>query len=191
MIPHSMDVIQRAVKHLYPGQVHALTIDQPLFVIDKLIQWNWPDVHGEDKFVILLGGLHNEMAVLYTLRDFLDGSGNIATAGTADSFLKAWHAHQVTSGALSVLLHNAYDTAANRVNQWLLMIGTWNKPKYLHNTSTGISSCSWSSSSWCMWDLLESNFALYVATQTTLAPWLSPSITPIMLTGCQSTSMIC
>ena len=101
----------------------VLTLDQPLFTIAKLIQWNWPDVYGEEKFVILLGGLHIEMAALTTLEDFLDGSGwthaltqaDIATAGTAESFLKTSHikrtrhAHQVSTSVLSILRHKAYD----------------------------------------------------------------------------------
>ena len=75
MIRLSMDVVKRAVHLLSPGQVPVLTLDQPLFTIAKQIQWNWPDVYGEEKFVILLGGLHIEMAGLTTLGDFLDGSG--------------------------------------------------------------------------------------------------------------------
>ena len=75
MIRHSMDVVQRAVRLLNPRQVPVLTLDQPLFTTAKLIQWNWPDVYAEEKFVILLGGLHIEMAALTTLGDFLDGSG--------------------------------------------------------------------------------------------------------------------
>ena len=48
MIRHSMDVVQRAVHLLNPGQVPVLTLDQPLFTIAKQIQWNWPDVYGEE-----------------------------------------------------------------------------------------------------------------------------------------------
>ena len=73
--------------------------------------------------MILQGGLHLEMASLATIGDLLDGSGwthvlakaNIATPGTAESFLKTTnvtrtrHAHQVTASALSILLHTAYD----------------------------------------------------------------------------------
>ena len=123
MIRHSMDIVQQAVHLLNPGQVPVLTLDQPLFTIAKHIQWSWPDEYGEKKFVILLGGLHIEMASLATLGDLLDGSGwthalaqaDIATPGTAESFLKASHvtrtrhAHQVTASALSILLHKAYD----------------------------------------------------------------------------------
>ena len=67
MVRHSMDVVQRAVRLLNPGQVPVLTLDQPLFTIAKQIQWNWPDVYVEDNFVILLGGLPIEMAALTTL----------------------------------------------------------------------------------------------------------------------------
>ena len=50
MILHSMNAIKFAV-------------DQPSFAIVKQIQWNWPASHGENQLVILLGGLHIEMAV--------------------------------------------------------------------------------------------------------------------------------
>ena len=122
-IRHAMDVAKQAVHHLNPGQVPVLTLDQPLHAIAKQIQWNWSSRYGEDKFAILLGGLHLEMASLATIGDLLDGSGwthalalaNIATPGTAESFLKTTHvtrtrhAHQVTASALSILLHTAYD----------------------------------------------------------------------------------
>ena len=62
MIRHSFDVIACAVNFLNPGQVPVITFDQPLFTIAKQIQWKWPDVYGEDKFVIIFGGLHIEMA---------------------------------------------------------------------------------------------------------------------------------
>ena len=65
---------------------------------------------GENKFEIMFGGLHVEMACMKTMEDWLEGSGwtallteaNIASFGTADFFLKAAHisdtsyAHEVT-----------------------------------------------------------------------------------------------
>ena len=122
MIRHAMDVAQQAVHHLNPGQVPVSTLDQTLHAIAKQIQWNWRRGYGEDTFVILLGGLHLEMASLATIGDLLDDSGwthalalaNIATPGTAESFLKTTyvtrtrHAHQVAASALSILLHTAY-----------------------------------------------------------------------------------
>ena len=99
MIRHSMDIVREAVKFLNPGQVPVVALDQPLFAIAKLIQWNWPELYGEDKFVVLLGGLHIEMAFLSTIGDFLDGSGwtsilaeaHVTTPGKAVALLKSSH----------------------------------------------------------------------------------------------------
>jgi len=118
-----MDVVKNAVEHLNPGQAPVVTFDQPLFALAKQIQWKWPESYGEDQIVVMFGGLHIEMAALRTLGDWLQGSGwvqalvqaEIATAGTADSFLRASHvlrtrrAHQVTAAALYILQHRAYN----------------------------------------------------------------------------------
>ena len=128
MICHSIDVVKTAVEHLNPGQTPVVTFDQPLFALAKQIQWKWPEKYGEDKVVVLFGGLHIEMAALKTLGDWLDGSGwvqtlvqaEITTPGTAESFLRASHvtrtrrAHQVTAAALHILQHRAYDHYCKR-----------------------------------------------------------------------------
>ena len=117
MIRHSIDVVTSAVNHLNPCQTPVLTFDQPLFTLAKEIQWTWPDEYGEEKVVIMFGGLHIETAALKTVGDWLDGSGwvqalvqaEIATVGTGDSLLKAAHvvrtrrAHQVTAAALHII----------------------------------------------------------------------------------------
>ena len=124
MIKHSMTMVQAAVQHLNPGQVPVITADQPLFALAKQIQWTWPSTLGENHFVVMFGGLHTciEMAILKVLGDWLDGSGwigalvqaNIASSGTADSFIKVnhvtktRHAHQVTAASINILLHRAY-----------------------------------------------------------------------------------
>jgi len=74
--------------------------------------------------VVMFGGLHIEMAALKRLGDWLQGrsgwvqalvQAEIATAATADSFLRASHvlrtrrAHQVTAAALYILQHHAYN----------------------------------------------------------------------------------
>ena len=64
-----------------------------------MVQWKWPISHGEQAYVVMLGGLHIEMALWSLLGDLLDGSGwttalseaEVATSGVADSFLKATH----------------------------------------------------------------------------------------------------
>ncbi|KAL9953064.1 hypothetical protein ACROYT_G040417 [Oculina patagonica] len=88
----------------------------------KRIQWSMPQLYGEDKFLIMLGGLHIEKALWNALGDLLRGSGwtdvlteaGIATSGTADSFLRASHItrtrhmHQVTALTLAKLQQDAF-----------------------------------------------------------------------------------
>ena len=97
MIRHAMDIIKLSVNHLNPGQVPVIALDQPLFAVAKEIQWNWSDLYGEKKFVVMFGGLHIEIAFLKVIGRWLEGSGwttalvdaNVATPGTAESFIKA------------------------------------------------------------------------------------------------------
>ena len=52
-----------------------MACDQPIFVLAKQIQWEWSDIYGEYKFVVMFGGLHIEMAAFLLLGDLLKGSG--------------------------------------------------------------------------------------------------------------------
>ena len=61
---HSMDVVRKVVQHLNTGQTPVVTFDQPLYAIVKQIQWKWSEMYGEDKFVVVFGGLHIEIAAL-------------------------------------------------------------------------------------------------------------------------------
>ena len=49
-----MDVVSDVIQHVNPGQTPVIAVDQPLFEIAKLIQWNMPETHGENKYYILL-----------------------------------------------------------------------------------------------------------------------------------------
>ena len=123
MIRHSMDIIRNAVDHINNGQVPVITFDQPLYTIAKQIQWKWPEIYGEEKFVIMLGGLHIEKVALSNVGDRLKGSGwtsalvqaDVTTPGTADSFLKVSHitctrrAHQIKLASLFILKKRAYE----------------------------------------------------------------------------------
>ena len=123
MILHAKNTVKSSVEFLNPGQTPVITCDQPLYAIAKKIQWQLPETQGEKNFVVVLGGLHIEMTAWRTLGDFLDRSGwtstitqaNVASSGTADSFLKASHvsrtrhAHQVTACSLHILMSRAYD----------------------------------------------------------------------------------
>ena len=54
MIRHAMDVVKTAVNKMNPGQVSVVTFDQLLYAIAKQVQWNWPNTHGENLFVVML-----------------------------------------------------------------------------------------------------------------------------------------
>ena len=64
MIKHAITVVMKVVEHLNPGQTAVNVFDQPLFALAKEIQWRHPDTMGDDRVVIMLGGLHIELAVL-------------------------------------------------------------------------------------------------------------------------------
>ena len=126
-IKHAMLKVKEATLYLNQDQVPVVTVDQPLFAIAKQIQWQWPETFGEDKFIVILGGLHIEMAAFKAIGNLLKESGwtavlteaGIASSGTAESFLaassvtKTRFAHQVTACALYKLLQCAYDQYKN------------------------------------------------------------------------------
>lgn len=88
-----------------------------MFAQAKYLKWEWPELYEEDKFIIMLGGLHVKKVLWSTLADTLDCSGwasvlkeaTVAKSGTSDSYLKAAHitrtrkAHEFTTLALFIL----------------------------------------------------------------------------------------
>ncbi len=188
MIRHAMNVVKAAINKLNPGQVPVVTLDQPLFAIAKQIQWNWPSTHGENLFVIMLGGLHIEMASLKTAGDWLKGSGwtqalvlaEIATIGKAKSFLQAAHvgrtryAHQVTAATLHILQRKAYSNYICRHQESMEFTAWCNKriekcPQFQYWAITLILEIS----ILCyIRSLRESNFRLYMdSLQELAAAW--------------------
>lgn len=63
VIKHGMDVLKRKMKFLNPSQIPVIALDQPLFALAKMVQWRWPETHVEEKYVVMFGGLHLEMAL--------------------------------------------------------------------------------------------------------------------------------
>lgn len=66
-----MDVVKKAVDHLNARHSPVIAFDQPLFALAKIVQWNWSDLYGEKKFVVMMGALHIEMAFLKTIGNIL------------------------------------------------------------------------------------------------------------------------
>ena len=75
MIKHSVDVVKSVVDIVNEGQIPVIACDQHLYKFAKDIQWTWSETHGEDSYVVMLGGLHIKMTLLKCLGDLLDGSG--------------------------------------------------------------------------------------------------------------------
>lgn len=96
MIKHGMDIVMNLTKYLNNEQIPVICLDQQLYTICKLIQFNWPSVYGPDKFVALMGPLHIEQSFLRVVGQLLEGSGwssiiadsGIASMGSAEGFLK-------------------------------------------------------------------------------------------------------
>ena len=123
IIAHAISVVRTAVKHLNPSQIPVFTVDQPLFALAKQIQWTGGGAYDEDHVVVMLGGLHIEMAAFKALGKWVLGSrwtealtnASVASSGVADSFLSASHitrtrrAHQVTAASLHILMKKVYE----------------------------------------------------------------------------------
>ena len=88
----------------------------------KKILWNYPQILGEEQFVVSLVGMHVEMTAFRLLGNWLGSIGRttaiinsgVAAGGIADSLLAVSHlgktkyAHKVTAAALSVFTDRAY-----------------------------------------------------------------------------------
>lgn len=191
MICHALSVISSAVARVNPGQVPVVTFDQPLYALAKQIQWNWSNKFGEKQFVLILGGLHTEMAALKTVGDFLDGSGwttalvnaGITSAGKADSMLHASHvtrtryAHQVTASTLYILVHRAYDQHVHKQTLDLVPSPTFDewsaKMCTLHPQFNYWFSVLQLELAVLMFvrSIRMSNFDMYIETLSNLVPW--------------------
>lgn len=62
-IKNAMDKVKEVSSFLNPRQTLVMACDQPLFVLAKQIQRKWPEIYGEDRFVVKFGDLHIEIAV--------------------------------------------------------------------------------------------------------------------------------
>ena len=138
-VKHSMDKVRDAISHLNPDQVPVITADQPIYALAKQVQWHWPDKYGEDKFVVMFGGLHIEMAGFRSLGTLLQSSGwtgalveaGVASSGTAESFLSASSVtrtrqmHLVTACCLYMLRKEAYNYQCEEENEGALDFEDW------------------------------------------------------------------
>ena len=121
-IRHVMDNIKDVVAILNPGQTPVIAAGQPIYAVAKQIHWQWLDQYGEEKLVMMFGGLHIEMDAHKSIGTLLQDSGwtgalaepGIASTGTAESFLTASsitrtrQIHHITAYFLHKLMKTAY-----------------------------------------------------------------------------------
>ena len=148
-IKHVLEKIKETVQFLNPGQTPVVAADQPLYSLAKQIQWQWPE-YGEDKVVMMLGGLHMEMAALKSIGSLLQDSGwtsalveaGVASSGTAESYLsassvtRARQAHQITACCLykqRKAAYNSYSRDASQSPQNALDFEEWCKKRRLES----------------------------------------------------------
>jgi hypothetical protein len=99
MVRHTIDIISKVYEKLRLDQVPIITSDQPVYAISKQVQWLYPEKYGEDKYLMMMGPLHIEMAFAAAIGDWLESSGwveiiiksEINTPGRADSLLTGKH----------------------------------------------------------------------------------------------------
>ena len=139
MIRHGMELIKKLTVDLNPTQIPVTTVDQPLYDLAKKNQWTFPDSLGEDRFVVLLGGLHIEMALWSTLGDLMLGSGwpeslkdpgivNSLAAGMcllkAVNVMRTRYAHQVTTAVFDILKKKAFKDSGTSLSleEWISVL---------------------------------------------------------------------
>ena len=112
---HSMNKVRDTIVYFNP----VITADQVIYRLIKQVQWYWPDLCGEDKFVVMSEGPPH----LKSLGNILQScewtgdpvSSGVASSGIAESFLYALsvirtrHTHQVTASCLCMLQNETYE----------------------------------------------------------------------------------
>ena len=130
LMVHSMRLVIKITQFLNPGQNPVMTVDQTLYAIAKRIQWTWPNDVEESKMIILMGGLHIEMALGAAIGRFLDNSGwaqcleeaAVTTAGRSESLLtghfvkRTRYGHEVSVCALYLLLIESFESEKEKMD---------------------------------------------------------------------------
>ena len=188
MIQHSMKLVKDAIAYINPGQTPIIGMDQPLYALAKQIQWVRADVYGESSYVVMMGGLHIEMASLKMVGHWLNNSGwdstlvqaDITTRGRADAILRATHitrtryAHQVSARALFILQLRAYkasiddDIEPDDLSTWVRKQCEAHPQFLFWSTALELELLALE----FVRSIRERNFSLYVQILGKLVPWM-------------------
>ena len=131
---HCMDIVDKTVKKLNPGQICVDESDQPVFAISKQLQWRFPEQFGPDKYFCLFGSLHIEKSILALCGIMIKGSGldailsccELSIVGseslvTVNHIKKARYCLQVSICMIYSFLESAYQESGDTqpVMDWL------------------------------------------------------------------------
>ena len=72
MIQQSMKLVKDAIPFINPRETPIIGMIQPLYALVKQNQWERADVYGESSYVVMMDGLHTEMASLKIVGHWLN-----------------------------------------------------------------------------------------------------------------------
>lgn len=188
VVKHIINNVQKTITSLNPNQATVIAMDQPLYALGKIFQWNNQEQFGEKDIVLMMGAFHIEMNFMTLIGDLLGKSGIISALtraevcgeGKAQSFLKASHprraryVHEVLSAALHILSVRAYDTYKIENPEMHTDFEKWKQQQSIDSAAFHF---------WNMILILEvlratfvrsirtSNFDLYLRALKSMAPW--------------------
>ena len=113
-----MKIVKEAIAYINPWQIPNIGMDQPVYALGKLIQWEKVDTYGESSYVVMMGSLNIEWLNNSRWNSALV-QADITTCGREDAILKAAHitrshyAHQASACALYIQQRRAYKASTN------------------------------------------------------------------------------
>ena len=70
-----MHIQKMITEHLNAGQVPVRHLISHYLHWPNACSGKWPEIYGEEIFLVMFGGLHIELALWKTIGDFLENSG--------------------------------------------------------------------------------------------------------------------
>lgn len=188
MVKHLMEIVKEITVKINVNQAPVITADQPVYALAKNLQWKFPHLYGENEIVVMMGGLHIEMAIQNTIGKWLVGSGwteimtiaGVATAGRCESFLHGSHvkrtryAHEVTLAALHILRKEAFNACyldavdGDDITTWINRRTSESAQFQFWNTAITLQTLLLT----FVRSIRESNFPLFIDTLKQICPWL-------------------
>ena len=174
-----MNIISKTISVINPNQTPVDTRDQLVYALTKQIQWRYPELFGNSKYISLFGGLHIVKTLLIVYGEFngldkLLSQSNLSITGMENTVVnvtdikRCRYGLQISACAIYQQLVKAFNTKNNiTVWEWLAQ-----------KSETSTMSLYWKNILEMQIHILiftralrESNFELYVASLKSLMKW--------------------